>query len=128
VREQRNDPLLVVYSCPAGAWRASGYRPDTGRATASHPPTTVLRREPHRAYTHMASMFPTTLHKEFHMKMIVALGNPLLIAIYSARCCLLAPPWACTGRTRPQTHSGSPSPAACSWPCITQSQVFYGSC
>lgn len=89
VREQQNDPRLVVYSCPAGAGWHLGHRPDIGSPSASHPATTIPRREPHRAYLHVASMLPTTLHRKSPMKMSATLANPLLIAIYSAALLLI---------------------------------------
>ena len=89
VCKQQKDPGLVVYACPAGAGWHLGHRPDTRPAAAGHPATTPQRREPHRLDVQIAPMLPKTLHKESAMKMNVTLGNPLLIAIYSAALLLI---------------------------------------
>jgi hypothetical protein len=87
--ERQKDPGLVVYACPTGAGWHLGHRPDTRPATAGHPPTTPERREPHRVDPHVPPMLPTPLHKESPRKMHVTLGNPFLIAIYSAALLLI---------------------------------------
>ena len=86
---RQKDPGLVVYACPAGAGWHLGHRPDMRPETAGHPATTSQRREPHRADAHVAPMLPTPLHKESPMKMNVTLGNPFLIAVYSASLLLI---------------------------------------
>jgi hypothetical protein len=87
--ERQKDPGLVVYACPAGAGFHVGHLPSTRPATSSHPATTAQRREPHRVNAHLAPMLPNPLHKESPMKMHVTLGNPFLIAIYSASLLLI---------------------------------------
>jgi hypothetical protein len=89
VCERQKDPGLVVYPCPAGAGWHLGHLPNRRLATSSHPATTVQRREPHRVNAHVAPMLPNPLHKESPMKMQVTLGNPILIAIYSAALLLI---------------------------------------
>jgi hypothetical protein len=76
--EMQKDPGLVVYACPAGAGWHLG-----------HPATTRQRRELHRVDAHVPPMLPTPLHKKSSMKMQVTLGNPFLIAIYSAALLLI---------------------------------------
>jgi hypothetical protein len=87
--ERQKDPGLVVYACPAGAGFHLGHPENTRPATACHPPTTPQQRVPHRIDAHAAPMLPTPLHKESPMKMNVTLGNPFLIAIYSASLLLI---------------------------------------
>ncbi len=107
--ERQKDPGLVVYACSAGAGFHLGHLPNTRPATVGQPATTPQRREPHRADVHLAPMLPNQLHKESPMKMQVTLGNPFLIAIYSAALlligCAVGMHWAHT-------------PAAALWLCL----------
>jgi hypothetical protein len=89
VCKQQKDPGLVVYACPSGAGWHLGHPRRTRPATAGHPATTPQRPEPQCVDEHMAPMLPTKLHKESPMKMHVTLGNPILIAIYSAALLLI---------------------------------------
>ncbi len=90
VCERQRDPALVVYPCPAGSGWHIGHRPDTVPAAAVYRATTTPpRREMYCADARMAPMSPTPPNKESPMKMNVTLGNPFLIAIYSAALLLI---------------------------------------
>ena len=89
VRKQQKDPGLVIYTCPTGAGWHLGHRPDARPATDGHPTATPQGLESHRFEAHMPPELQTSLRKEFSMKMNVTLGNPFLIAIYSASLLLI---------------------------------------
>jgi hypothetical protein len=89
VRERQNDPRLDVYSCPAGYGWHLGHRPDASSAATGHPATTAQPQNPYRADTAHAPMSPNAMQEESSMKMNATLGNPLLIAVYSAALLLI---------------------------------------
>lgn len=87
---RQRDPGLVVYECSADARWHTGHRPDTVQAAAVDPATTTpLRQESYCADARMAPMSPTPPNEESPMKVHVTLGNPFLIAIYSAALLLI---------------------------------------
>jgi hypothetical protein len=89
VRERQNDARLAVYSCPAGYGWHLGHRPDASSAATGHPATTAQPQNPYRADTVHAPISSNSTQEESSMKMNATLGNPLLIAVYSAALLLI---------------------------------------
>ena len=84
VCKRQKDPGLIVYACPVGAGFHLGHPPGTQPATVCHPTTTMQQRDTHCVDAIAAPMLPNSPHKDTPMKMHATLGNPILIAIYSA--------------------------------------------